>query len=89
VRPCNRLEEDICIEREKVSEFIQEQLDKKYIRPSKLSPVLVLFVDRKNGKKDMVQDHRYLNKWTVKNDYPLPLILTIVENKKVFTKLDL
>ena len=51
--------------------------------------MLVLFVDRKNGKKYMVQDHRYLNKWTVKNDYPLPLILTIVENKKVFTKLDL
>ena len=40
MRPCNRLKEDICIEREKVSEFIQEQLDKKYIRPSKLSPVL-------------------------------------------------
>ena len=31
-------------------------------------------------------------KWTVKNNYPLSLILNIVENistKKVFTKLDL
>ena len=40
----------------------------------------------------MVQDYRYLNEWTVKNNYLLPLILDIVENidnKKVFTKIDL
>ena len=40
----------------------------------------------------MVQDYRYLNKWTIKNNYFLPLILDIVENigtKKVFTKMDL
>jgi len=37
-------------------------------------------------------NYRYLNKWTVKNNYPLSLILDIVENistKKVFTKIDL
>ena len=40
----------------------------------------------------MVEDQKYLNEWTVKNNYPLPLILNIIENigtKKVFTKLDL
>ena len=40
----------------------------------------------------MVQNYRYLNKWTVKNNYPLPLISDIVENKgtkKVFTKINL
>ena len=40
----------------------------------------------------MVQDYWYLNEQTIKNDYPLSLILDIVENigiKKVFTKLDL
>jgi len=40
----------------------------------------------------MVQDYRYLNKWTVKNNYPLPLILDVLENigmKKVFMKIDL
>jgi len=40
----------------------------------------------------MVQDYIYLNEWTVKNNYPLPLISNIVESmgmKKVFTKLDL
>ena len=42
--------------------------------------VLVFFVGKKDGKKRMVQDYRYLNKWTIKNDYPLPLISDIVEN---------
>ena len=40
----------------------------------------------------MVQDYRYLNEWTIKNNYSLPLILDILENigtKKVFTKMDL
>jgi len=52
----------------------------------------VFFVRKKDGKKRMVQDYRYLNEWTIKNNYPLPLILDIVENigmKKVFTKMDL
>jgi len=40
----------------------------------------VFFVGKKDGKKRMVQDYRYLNKWTIKNNYPLPLILDIVEN---------
>ena len=40
----------------------------------------------------MVQNHQYLNEWTIKNNYTLPLISDIIENigtKKVFTKLDL
>jgi len=40
----------------------------------------------------MVQDYQYLNEWTVKNNYPLPLISDVLENigtKKVFTKIDL
>ena len=80
-------------EREEVCKFIQEQLRKEYIRPSK-SPqtALLFFVGKKDSKKRMVQDYRYLNKWTIKNNYPLPLILDMVENigtKKVFTKMDL
>ena len=80
-------------EREEVYEFINEQLRKGYIRPSK-SPqmLLVFFVRKKNSKKHMLQDYQYLNEWTIKNNYSLPLISDIVENigtKKVFTKLDL
>jgi len=80
-------------EREEVREFMKKQLQKGYIRPSK-SPQMapVFFVGKKDGKKRMVQNYRYLNEWTVKNNYPLPLILDILENigmKKVFTKMDL
>jgi len=80
-------------EREEVREFVKEQLRKGYIRLSK-SPQMapVFFVGKKDGKKRMVQDYRYLNEWTVKNNYPLPLILDVLENigtKKVFTKMDL
>ena len=53
---------------------------------------LVSFIRKKDSKKIMVQNYRYLNEWTIKNNYSLPLILNIVENisiKKVFTKLDL
>ena len=80
-------------EREEVREFIREQLRKGYIQPSK-SPqtALVFFVGKKDGKKRMVQDYRYLNEWTIKNNYLLPLISDVLENigtKKVFMKMDL
>ena len=63
------------------------------IRPSKLpqtSPVF--FVGKKDRKKRMVQDYWYLNKETVKDNYPLPLIFNLIdtmETKRVFTKMDL
>ena len=50
-------------EKEKVREFVEEQLRKGYIRPSKsLQTLPVFFVEKKNRKKRMVQDYRYLNK---------------------------
>ena len=52
----------------------------------------VFFVRKKDGKKRMVQDYRYLNEWMIKNNYPLLLISDVLENigtKKVFTKMDL
>ena len=54
--------------------------------------VPVFFVEKKNGKKRIVQDYQYLNKWMIKNNYPLLLISDILENmetKKVFTKINL
>jgi len=79
-------------EREKVREFIKEQLRKGYIWLSKLPQTApVFFVEKKDGKKRMVQDYRYLNEWTIKNNYPLLLISDVLENigTKVFTKIDL
>jgi len=80
-------------EREEVQKFVEDQLRKGYIRPSRspqMSPVH--FVAKKDGIQRMVQDYRYLNQWTVKNKYPLPLIADILDRvgkRKVFTKLDL
>ena len=80
-------------EREEVREFVKEQLQKGYIWLSKsLQTAPVFFVGKKDGKKWMVQDYRYLNEWTIKNNYPLPLISDVLENigtKKLFTKMDL
>ena len=80
-------------EKEEVREFVEEQLRKGYIRPLKLpqtSPVF--FVEKKDRKKRIVQDYRYLNKDTVKDNYPLSLISDLIDTmgtKKVFTKMDL
>ena len=80
-------------EKEEVQAFMESQLKKGYIRPSKLpQTLLVLFVLKKDGKKRMVQDYQYVNKRTVKNSYPLPLISELIDSmgtKKVFTKMDL
>jgi len=50
-------------EREEVHKFISKQLRKEYIRPLK-SPQMapVFFVGKKDKKKHMVQNYRYLNK---------------------------
>ena len=62
-------------------EFILEQLRKGYIRPLKSPQTApVFFIGKKDDKKRMIQDYRYLNEWTIKNSYPLPLITDIVEN---------
>ena len=80
-------------EREEIREFVKEQLQKRYIQLLKsLQIVLVFFVGKKDGKKWMVQDYRYLNEWTIKDNYLLPLISDVLENigtKKMFTKMDL
>jgi len=80
-------------EREEVQNFVEDQLRKGYIRPSKspqTSPVF--FVGKKDGSKRMVMDYRNLNSQTIKNNYLLPLITELIDNmgsKKVFTKMDL
>jgi len=80
-------------ERKEVQVFIEDQLRKGYIHPSKspqTSPVY--FVAKKDSTWRMVQDYQHINQWTIKNGYPLPLIADILDGvgkRKVFTKLDL
>ena len=79
-------------EQAKMNEFIDENLAKGYIRPSK-SPMAspFFFVSKKNGDLRPCQDYRRLNEGTVKNAYPLPLISELLDQlkgAKYFTKLD-
>jgi len=80
-------------ERKEVQNFVEDQLRKGYIRPSKSPQMLpVFFIGKKDSSKQMVMDYRNLNSQTVKNNYPLPLIMELIDNmgsKKVFTKMDL
>jgi len=51
--------------RGEVCKFTEEQLRKRYIRPSKLPQMTPVFFVEKNDKKKkkkMVQNYRYLNK---------------------------
>ena len=80
-------------EQQEVLEFVDEQLTKGYICPSKseqMSPMF--FMPKKDGRKWMVQDYRYLNEHTVWNNYPLLLISQLINKLKgsqYFTKIDL
>jgi hypothetical protein len=79
-------------EQVELDKFLKENLDKGYIKPSQ-SPMAspFFFVKKKDGKLRPCQDYRYLNDWTVKNAYPLPLISEImdkIKGVKFFTKFD-
>ena len=80
-------------EKEEVREFVEEQLRKGYIHPSKSPQMLpVFFVGKKNRKKRMIQDYQYLNRGTIKDNYLLLLISDLINTigtKKVFTRMDL
>ena len=72
--------------------FLKENLEKGYIRKSE-SPMAspFFFVKKKDGKLRPCQDYQFLNEWTIKNAYPLPLISEIMDKlkgAKYFTKLD-
>jgi RNase H-like domain found in reverse transcriptase/Reverse transcriptase (RNA-dependent DNA polymerase) len=77
-------------EKEAQHAFIKENLRLKRIRRSK-SPYAsgFFFVQKKDGKLQPVQDYCNLNKWTVPNKYPLPLIPDLIHSiarKMLFTK---
>jgi hypothetical protein len=77
-------------EQKEVSDFIDDQLSKKFIRPSKSEQTFpVAFVSKKDGQKQMVQDYHYLNEHTVKNNNALPLISQLVDKLKGSKQIDL
>ncbi|KAJ1041204.1 hypothetical protein NDA10_002107 [Ustilago hordei] len=73
--------------------YLDENLKKGFIRPLK-SPAQspVLFIPKKDGGLRLCVDYRGLNKITVKNRAPLPLIeeqLFLLRKARIYTKLDL
>ena len=75
-----------------MDKFIDENLTKGYIQPSK-SPMAspFFFVAKKSGDLWPCQDYWRLNEGTIKNSYPLPLISDLVDQLKgvkYFTKLN-
>ena len=72
---------------------LTELLDAGYVQPSKAPyGAPVLFQKKHDGSLRMCVDYRALNKVTVKNKYPVPLIQDLFDrlSKAVyFTKLDL
>ncbi len=77
----------------KLTKFLGEHLRKGYIRESK-SPYTApfFFIKKKDGKLRPVQDYRKLNEQTIRDNYPLPLIKTILEQlqgRSLFTKFDI
>ena len=67
-------------EQMELDKWIKKNLDKGYIRPSQ-SPMAspFFYVKKKDGKLRPCQDYRYLNDWTIKNAYPLPLISELTD----------
>ncbi|SAL95633.1 hypothetical protein, partial, partial [Absidia glauca] len=74
-------------------EYLDENLAKGFIRHSQ-SPAgaPILFVKKKDQSLRLCVDYRGLNKVTIKNRYPLPLITEMIDKLKtatIFTKIDL
>ena len=80
-------------ELKELKEQFHKLLDKEFIRPS-TSPwgAPVLFVRKKDGSMGMCIDYRELNKVTIKNSYPLPMIdnlLDQLQGARVFPNINL
>jgi len=80
-------------ELEELRKQLNELLDTGYIRPSKAPyDAPVLFQKKYDGSLRLCIDYRALNKITVKNKYPIPLIADLFDRlgqARYFTKLDL
>jgi hypothetical protein len=79
-------------EQQELEAFLEDNLRKGYITPSK-SPMasLVFFIKKKDGKLRLVQDYRKLNDITIKNRYLLLLpedIINRLLGAKYFSKFD-
>lgn len=80
-------------EKERLRSILDEFLSEGVIRESTSEYAsLIVLTKKKNGETRMCIDYRTLNKITLRDNFPLPLIedqLDLLEGKKYFTALDL
>ncbi|MBW0564936.1 hypothetical protein O181_104651 [Austropuccinia psidii MF-1] len=80
-------------ESETLRDYISENVEKGFIRPSSSSTgAPVLFVKKKDGGLRLCVDYRKLNAVTRKNKYPVPpmnQLLTVFNGSSIFSKIDL
>jgi hypothetical protein len=80
-------------ESQTLKEYIDENLQKGYIRASKSSAGYpIIFVPKKDGSLRLYVDYRYLNSITIKDRHPLPLIHEMqdrIRGTKFFSKYDI
>lgn len=90
---CQRSRRLSFTEKQEVEKQIDEWLEKKIIREScsdYCSPIVLC--RKKNGEMRLCVDYRQLNKKTIKDKYPLPVIEEVFDklgNGKIFSTLDL
>jgi Reverse transcriptase (RNA-dependent DNA polymerase) len=80
-------------EKDAVKKFLDKNQAMGYIEPTN-SPYSspFFFIKKKDGLLWPVQDYREINKWTIRNVYPIPQISHILEQlqgKTLFTTLDI
>ena len=81
------------VELQELQKFVNKHLKQGTIQLSK-SPYAMpfFFIKKKNGKLCPLQDYHLINKWTIKNKYPLPLIPQLIDRLcgcLLYTKFDI
>ena len=80
-------------EQEALKDYVDKNLAKGYIRPSKAPcGAPILFIWKKSGRLRLCINYRGLNKITKKDHYPLPLISDLLDHAskaRIYTALDL